>query len=102
VVVVEAREPSWWWMGAAGWPTTTYRRSWTKGFIRRHVLGVLTGVAMKTLSNYMNHSAKTPLDDAFASFAWTDDRECTMSRMFAVQWRRRDGPLSQPRRRCRD
>jgi hypothetical protein len=73
-----------------------------KGFIRRHVLGVLTGVAMKTLSNYMNHSAKTPLDDAFASFAWTDDRECTMSRMFAVQWRRRDGPLSQPRRRCRD
>jgi alkylhydroperoxidase family enzyme len=30
-----------------------------KGFTRRHVLDVLTGVAMKTLSNYTNHSAKT-------------------------------------------
>ncbi len=41
------------------------------GFTRRHVLDVLTGVSMKTLSNYTNHLAHTPLDDAFDSYAWT-------------------------------
>lgn len=40
------------------------------GFAQRQVLDVLTGVAMKTLSNYINHIAHTPLDDAFSSFAW--------------------------------
>lgn len=42
------------------------------GFTQRQVLDVLTGVAVKTLSNYVNHLAQTPLDDALASFAWTD------------------------------
>lgn len=45
-----------------------------KGFTRRHVLDILTGVAQKKLSNYTNHIAKTPLDDAFLSFTWTDVR----------------------------
>lgn len=40
------------------------------GFERRHVLDVLTIIAMKTLSNYTNHIAETPLDDAFADQAW--------------------------------
>lgn len=40
------------------------------GFERRHVLDVLTIVAMKTLSNYTNHIAETPLDDAFSAQAW--------------------------------
>jgi hypothetical protein len=35
-----------------------------------HVLEVLVGVAMKTLSNYTNHLAATPLDSAFAGRAW--------------------------------
>jgi uncharacterized peroxidase-related enzyme len=43
------------------------------GFTRRHVLDVITGVAMKTLSNYTNHLANTPLDDGFASYAWMAD-----------------------------
>jgi uncharacterized peroxidase-related enzyme len=43
------------------------------GFARRHVLDVITGVAMKTLSNYTNHLANTPLDKGFASYAWTAD-----------------------------
>lgn len=42
------------------------------GFSRRQVLDVLTGVAMKTLSNYTNHIAHTPLDDAFAAQAWQE------------------------------
>lgn len=40
------------------------------GFERRHVLDVLTIMAMKTLSNYTNHIAETPLDDAFSAQAW--------------------------------
>ncbi len=44
------------------------------GFTRRHVLDVLTGVAQKTLSNYANHLAHTPLDAALASYAWTADQ----------------------------
>lgn len=40
------------------------------GYTRRHVLDVLTIVALKTLSNYLNHIAHTPLDRQFASQAW--------------------------------
>ncbi|QKK03195.1 MAG: carboxymuconolactone decarboxylase family protein [Pseudomonadota bacterium] len=35
------------------------------GYQRRHVFDVLTGVGMKTLSNYTNHVARTPLDEQF-------------------------------------
>jgi hypothetical protein len=34
------------------------------------VLEVLVGVAMKTLSNYTNHIAETPLDEQLQAFAW--------------------------------
>jgi alkylhydroperoxidase family enzyme len=34
------------------------------------VLEVLVGVTLKTLSNYTNHLAHTPLDAAFAANAW--------------------------------
>jgi len=40
------------------------------GYAQRHVLDVLTIVALKTLSNYVNHIAHTPLDSQFASQAW--------------------------------
>lgn len=41
------------------------------GYTRRTILDVITGVGMKTLSNYTNHIAKTPLDDAFISRRWS-------------------------------
>ena len=41
------------------------------GYTQRHVLDVLTIVALKTLSNYVNHIAHTPLDPQFASQAWS-------------------------------
>jgi alkylhydroperoxidase family enzyme len=41
------------------------------GFTRRQVLDILTGVAMKTMSNYTNHLAHTPLDEAWAAYSWT-------------------------------
>ena len=41
------------------------------GYTRAQVLEVLLGVGAKTLSNYTNHLADTPLDRAFASAAWS-------------------------------
>ena len=41
------------------------------GFTQRHLLDVLTIVALKTLSNYVNHIAHTPLDPQFAPQAWS-------------------------------
>lgn len=35
------------------------------GYEHRHVLDVITGVGMKTLSNYTNHIAGTPVDSQF-------------------------------------
>ncbi|MGC9452609.1 MAG: carboxymuconolactone decarboxylase family protein [Oceanipulchritudo sp.] len=40
------------------------------GYTKRHVLDVLSILALKTLSNYTNHLAETPLDEAFASHKW--------------------------------
>ena len=42
----------------------------TAGYDQRHVLEVLTILAQKTLSNYYNHIARTPLDEMFQSQAW--------------------------------
>lgn len=41
------------------------------GFERRQILDVILGIALKTLSNYTNHLAETPLDEAFADFEWS-------------------------------
>lgn len=41
------------------------------GFTRANILDVITGVSLKTLSNYTNHLAETPVDDAFAAMAWS-------------------------------
>ena len=40
------------------------------GYDRQQVLEVVLGVAMKTMSNYTNHIAETPLDEAFAESEW--------------------------------
>lgn len=40
------------------------------GFTRRQILDVVLGVTMKTLSNYTNHLAETPVDDAFQAHSW--------------------------------
>ena len=41
------------------------------GFTQAQILEVVLGVGMKTLSNYTNHIAGTPLDRAFAKAAWS-------------------------------
>lgn len=41
------------------------------GYTRTNVLGVILSVSMKVLSNYTNHVAETPVNEAFQPFAWT-------------------------------
>lgn len=41
------------------------------GFSRRAILDVFTILALKTISNYTNHLAQTPLDPPFQSRAWS-------------------------------
>ncbi len=40
------------------------------GYTQAHILEVIVGVAFKTLSNFTNHLANTPIDKQFARFAW--------------------------------
>ena len=41
------------------------------GWERRHVLDVILAAAYKTMSNYTNHIARTPVDTQFAANVWT-------------------------------
>lgn len=45
------------------------------GFKESNVLDVMLGVAMKTLSNYTNHLAETPLDEKFQDMYWDASRD---------------------------
>lgn len=59
-----------------GWsPEADVQAFLDAGFSREQVLEVVTGVTQKTLSNYANHLAATPLDDAFQSEEWTHPEE---------------------------
>lgn len=58
-----------------GWvPDAALKAFAEAGYNERHVLDVITILAMKTLSNYTNHLADTPLDEAFADHAWRASR----------------------------
>lgn len=55
-----------------GWPpASTVDRFVAAGYTPQQVLEVVLGVGIKTMSNYTNHLAGTPLDRQFASAAWT-------------------------------
>lgn len=38
----------------------------SQGFEQRHVLELIVAIAMKTISNYSNHIAHTPIDEVFS------------------------------------
>lgn len=44
------------------------------GYEERHVLEILLGLSQKTISNYVNHIANTPVDAGFKKFAWTKEQ----------------------------
>jgi uncharacterized peroxidase-related enzyme len=55
-----------------GWPSDADTGAFLNaGYGRQQVLEVVLGVGIKTLSNYTNHIADTPLDQAFATAAWS-------------------------------
>ncbi|KGM06282.1 Macrophage infectivity potentiator-related protein [Methylophaga thiooxydans] len=41
-------------------------------YSERHILDIVTAMAVKTLSNYTNHLFHTQVDDVFADWAWSD------------------------------
>ncbi len=40
------------------------------GYGEQQVLEIILGISQKTISNYTNHIANTPVDEAFQPFAW--------------------------------
>ncbi len=44
------------------------------GYETKHILDILIGIAQKTISNFTNHLAKTPLDSAFTEVAWKPEK----------------------------
>lgn len=55
-----------------GWPEPASIDAFLNaGFAPPQVFEIILGVGMKTLSNYTNHLAQTPLDPPFAPQAWT-------------------------------
>jgi len=41
------------------------------GYGEQQVLEIILGLAQKTISNYTNHIANTPIDEPFQKFAWS-------------------------------
>lgn len=60
--------------GSRGRPGEAQTRAFlAAGYDKRQVLEVVLGVGLKTLSNYTNHIAGTPLDGAFGPAAWSKE-----------------------------
>lgn len=58
-----------------GWPSPQDTGAFLDaGYTPANALEVVLGVGQKTLSNYTNHIAATPLDQAFAGAAWSKAR----------------------------
>lgn len=54
-----------------GWVSDDEQRAfWDAGYTPAHILDLVAIVALKTISNYTNHLAETPLDEAFAARRW--------------------------------
>lgn len=43
------------------------------GYGEQQVLEIILGLSQKTISNYVNHIANTPVDEAFQKFAWSKE-----------------------------
>ena len=54
-----------------GWPHEDEITAFLNaGYSKENIFEVILGVGLKTLSNYTNHIANTPLDDAFLPATW--------------------------------
>lgn len=58
-----------------GYPTQEVINEFkNQGYTDESYLGILTGIALKSMSNYFNHINETPVDDAFANFKWKKNK----------------------------
>jgi uncharacterized peroxidase-related enzyme len=58
-----------------GWlPPGDLERFLASGYTSAQLLEVVAGIAQKTLSNYSNHLAGTPVDPQFEPFAWSREQ----------------------------
>jgi uncharacterized peroxidase-related enzyme len=48
------------------------------GWTDADILAVVLVVAMKSITNYVNHIAETPLNPEFGAFSWTPDRKTAL------------------------
>jgi len=54
-----------------GWPTDEAVQAFLAvGYTKQTMLEVVLGISYKTISNYTNHLAHTPVDDAFSADEW--------------------------------
>ena len=54
-----------------GWPSADVVKAFhDAGYSEAQYLEVVLGIGLKTLSNYTNHAASTPLDDNFQAAEW--------------------------------
>ena len=51
-------------------PAAEMEAFFAAGYGPQQVLEVILGLSQKTISNYVNHVAQTPVDPMFESFAW--------------------------------
>ncbi|MEM7585185.1 MAG: carboxymuconolactone decarboxylase family protein [Acidobacteriota bacterium] len=57
-----------------GWPEQAdIDALFAAGYSKRTVFEVVLGTGLKTLSNYTNHIASTPIDAAFSANAWSPE-----------------------------
>ena len=57
-----------------GYPTEgQLKEFFDAGYNKQHVLEVILGTALKVMSNYTNHIAKTELDEEFSPNRWSGD-----------------------------
>lgn len=55
-----------------GWPSEAQTQAFLDaGWTKANILEVVLGTSLKVMSNYTNHAAATPLDDAFQGNAWS-------------------------------
>ena len=40
------------------------------GYTIQNILEVVLGLSQKTISNYINHLAKTPMEEKYSQFSW--------------------------------
>lgn len=57
-----------------GWPEQQAVEAFLNaGYTEQNILEVILGTSLKVLSNYTNHIAQTPLDDAFKPAKWSKE-----------------------------